>query len=88
MGMRLKVKKVEEGMHPSQVSVAIDAQDGRHFLVLNKASVDNSETIDVGNPVGIKDGYRLIELPEETDGGSWRVWVPEKSLVSKMKAAE
>ena len=86
--MRLKVMKMEQGREPDQVSVSINANDGEHFLVINKQSIDGNKTINVGYPVGHKDGYRLIELPEEADDGTWRVWVPEGDLMEELKAAE
>jgi hypothetical protein len=88
--MRLKVKKVEDGLHPSQVSVSINAQDGLHYLVINRHSLDASDMIEVGNPVGRREVFRLIELPAETDSGVWRVWVnkDELSAESALEAAE
>jgi hypothetical protein len=88
--MRLKVTKVDVGLHPSQVSVTINAQDGQHYLVINHNSLDQASTIEVGQPVGRRGEYFLVELPEETDGGMWRVWVAKDELSNKdnLRAAE
>jgi len=88
--MRLKVTEVDVGLHPSQVSVSISAQDGQHYLVINRNSLDRASTIEVGQPVGVRGEYFLVELPEETDGGVWRVWVAKSELSNKdnLRAAE
>jgi hypothetical protein len=87
--MRLKITKIEDGLHPSQVSVSVNARDGVHFVLLNKATIDSNSTIDVGNPVGRREGDFLIELPEETDGGAWRLWVSRNALIDGLlEAAE
>ena len=89
--MRLKTTKVEEGRDPSQVVVLISARDGTHYLVLNKHSLDSKNTIDVGRPVGRRpeDNSLLVELPDETDDGLWRVWVGRNDIVEQaLEAAE
>ena len=88
--MRLKVTEVDVGLHPSQVSVCIRAQDGQHYLVINRNSLDQASTIEVGQPVGLRGEYSLVELPEESDGGVWRVWVAKDELSNKdnLRAAE
>jgi hypothetical protein len=37
--MRLKVTEIDVGLHPSQVSVSINARDGLHYLVINRKSL-------------------------------------------------
>ena len=78
--MRLKVTKIEDGLNPSQISVSVIARDGVHYLVLSKTSIDASNTIDVANPVARRDRDVLVELPTETDSGTWRLWVDKDSL--------
>jgi len=87
--MRLKVTKVEDGLHPSQVSVSVNAVDGAHFLVLSRTTVDSASSVEVGNPVGHRGGDVLVELPTETDSGAWRLWVNRDSLSESIfEAAE
>ena len=87
--MRLKVSKIEDGLNPSQISVSVNARDGVHYLVLSKTSIDEYNTIDVGNPVGRRELDVLVELPTETDSGSWRLWVDRASLTDgALEAAE
>jgi hypothetical protein len=86
--MRLKVTEVERGLHPSQVVLSIDAEDGTHFFVVNKNSVVNS-TVDVGHGVGRRGDLYLVELPSETDSGAWRLWVNRSEIVeAALEAAE
>lgn len=86
--MRLKVTEVESGLHPSQVVLSINAEDGMHYIVLNKNTLKNS-TIDVGHWVGRRGDFYLVELPEETDSGTWRLWVSKSELTEPaLEAAE
>jgi hypothetical protein len=49
----------------------------------------SENTIEIGYPIAQKDQYRLIELPVETSGGSWRVWVDENiTFDDDLEAAE
>jgi hypothetical protein len=79
--MRLSVTQEEQGLHPSEIIVKVDTRDGPQFLALNKSSLDQASTIDIGEPVGAKVGYFLIELPAETSSGAWRVWVREQLVI-------
>ena len=85
--MRLRVNEVARGLHPNEVVVAVDTQSGTQHLVINQRSLDQASTIDVGEPVGEKEGYFLIELPAETSSGAWRVWV-RRALVRMSEAHE
>lgn len=89
--MRLKTAGVEAGRDPSQVSVAIKAKDGVHYLVLNKHSLDGRNTVEIGKPIKHRsaDDAFLVELPEETDDGALRVWVSSSDVVEQaLEAAE
>lgn len=86
--MRLSVIREDHGLHPDEVIVKIDTRDGPQFLALNKSSLDETSTIDIGAPVGKKDDYFLVELPAETSSGAWRVWVDRKFVKEVLEAAE
>ncbi len=85
--MRLKVTQIEKGLHPSQTIVSIVARDGAHFLAVDNSSL-SANTIDVGNVLGINGEYRLVELPEETDDGRWRLWVKNSDLTENKRRLE
>jgi len=68
-------------MHPSEVIVAVTDADGHDEEVIVDRRSLSGESLGIGHPVG-RDGDRLlVELPRETAGGAWRVWVPEASVV-------
>jgi hypothetical protein len=81
--LRVKVRKIRDGLHPNEVVVAFDNAEGaQETLVVDRRSL-RGDTISVGYPVGSDQGNRrlLVELPRETMRGQWRVWVPSDSLV-------
>ncbi len=76
---RLRVKTVREGLHPTEVVIAIDTDRGLVNLVIDKESLIE-ELIDVGYPVAKRKGQTLVELPRETTSGQWRVWVSDDTV--------
>lgn len=77
--MRLKVKKISAGLHPSEVVVEIN-NGAERLVVASRALKDN--TIDVGAPLARKSaGDLLIELPREAMSGRSRIWVKKADLV-------
>jgi hypothetical protein len=87
--MRVKIEEVGKGLHPSEVLVKIETLHGPRELVLDKRSISGN-TIEVGAPIAEQGTYRLIELPAETTGGAWRVWVDAKITTNsgELEAAE
>jgi hypothetical protein len=87
--MRVKVKDITEGLHPSQAVVKIDTIDGMEELVVNRDAILHGQTIEIGYPIADQQGSYLIELPAETSTGTWRVWVKEDHVLDeRMEAAE
>ena len=81
--MRVKVEEVGKGLHPSEVVVQIETvEGGPERLVVDRRSIVDGG-IEVGYPVRRDNGYYLIELPRETIGGSWRVWVSKKIVIGE-----
>jgi hypothetical protein len=78
--MRLKAQKVRDGLHPSEVVVAVETDAGAERLVIPKRSFSDS-TLEIGYPISDESGRYLVELPQETSSGAWRVWV-SKDLVT------
>jgi hypothetical protein len=78
--MRLKVEKIEEGLHPSELVVTVRTKGGPVSLVVDPRLVSPDDTIGVGWPIGREADYYLVELPRETMAGISRVWVQEKEL--------
>jgi hypothetical protein len=79
--MRLKVAKVGEGLHPTEIVVAVPTTSGPQQLFVDADALYPDSTLNVGWPVGQdKEGNFLVELPNETTNGSWRVWVRKQDL--------
>jgi hypothetical protein len=80
--MRVKVKRLGEGLHPSEVFVSVETRDGPQDLAVDPTSVRRN-TLTVGWPVGKQGRYLLVELPRPTSGGARRVWVSKDELVTE-----
>ena len=80
--MRLKVERIGDGLHPSEVVVGVKTTSGVQLFHIDQDSLAADGTINVGWPVGQdQDGkLLLVELPSETASGSWRVWVDRNDL--------
>ncbi len=78
--MRLKVEKISEGLHPSEAIVSVKTSTGSERVVVSTRSIVG-DSIPVGWPLGKSDQLTLVELPRETETGSWRVWVPSDELI-------
>jgi hypothetical protein len=80
--MRLKVKRLGEGLHPSEMFVSVETKDGPQDLAIDPSSIHGS-TVSVGWPVGRKGRYLLVELPRPTSVGARRVWVSKSELITE-----
>jgi hypothetical protein len=78
--MRIRVDEVGRGLHPSEVVVQIQTVERPERLIVDRRSISD-RSINVGYPVGKSSDYYLIELPRETIGGAWRVWVTKEVIV-------
>ena len=76
---RIRIDTVGQGQHPSEVMVTVNTKEGTETLIVDRRSVQ-SDTIDVGYPIGSEGDYLLVELPRETMRGEWRVLVPKTIL--------
>jgi len=88
--LRLKVRRIRDGLHPNEVVVGFDTPDGtQETLVVDRRSLGSDDTLRVGYPVGSDQANRrlLVELPRETMRGQWRVWVSGDSVVKEDEAA-
>lgn len=77
---RVKVRTVGDGQHPSEAVVSVTTAEGRQEeLIVDRRALEGG-TLRVGYPLRHQGGQFLIELPRETMGGSWRVWVRENQV--------
>jgi hypothetical protein len=85
--MRLKVRQLGEGLHPSEMFVSVETRDGPQDLAVDPTSIHGS-TLAVGWPVGREGNYLLVELPRPTSLGSRRVWVRKDELITDKSARQ
>jgi hypothetical protein len=85
--MRLKVKQLGEGLHPSEMFVSVETRDGPQDLAVDPTSIHGG-TLAVGWPVGREENYLLVELPRPTSLGSRRVWVRKDELITDKSARQ
>ncbi|MBU3888602.1 hypothetical protein FM996_12230 [Methylosinus sporium] len=79
--MKLRVDKIGDGLHHSEVVVTIHGNDGDESLVIDKRSLKNGY-VSVGYPIRFEGNSYLVELPRETSAGNWRIWVDKNQLVA------
>ena len=78
--MRMKVRKIGNGLHPSEAVIEIQTVGGSERLVVDRKSIQ-AGTIFVGwKPLAERKRQWLIELPRETMSGTWRVWVRHNEI--------
>jgi hypothetical protein len=85
--VRVKVAEVSEGLHPSEVVVAVTTNEGTENLVVDRRSLKDGG-VEVGYPIRQQGDLYLVELPRETMSGSWRVWVHSDQIfeVERLRA--
>ncbi|MDR3525643.1 MAG: hypothetical protein P4L57_00070 [Rhizomicrobium sp.] len=84
--MRVKVRKIEDGLHPNEVIVEVRTSNGSERLVVDKRAIE-ANSLSVGAPLRQDGGLHLVELPRETTNGQWRVWV-ESNVLSPDKSVK
>ena len=84
--MWVKIREIGKALHPNEVVVEVKTATGADRLVVDRRSIQN-QSLYIGSPVGQKGKHYLIELPRETMGGSWRVWVGDGQLLPDMESA-
>ena len=78
--MLLKIKKLGEGLHPSETFVSVETQSGPEQVAVDAKSLRNG-TLPIGWPVAKRDDFLLVELPKPTTSGARRVWVRKEELI-------
>lgn len=77
--MKVKLKNIEPAANSNQKVVEIDTTVGSAFLMVDTSQIVDNH-LEVGGPVGIEPNRFLIELPQETFNGDWRVWISKSQL--------
>ena len=77
----LRIKRDGTGMHPREVIVEITTRDGvEHAPIFDHNLKD--DLLPIGYPVGASGDFYLVELPNETTRGKWRIYVNKSDVVS------
>lgn len=77
----LRIRELAEGMHSGERIIAIRQADGTDVETLASTRSIHGSKIDIGSPVAARgDGALLVELPQETSNGYWRIWVSPDEL--------
>lgn len=74
--MRLAITVVGDGLHPEEAVVSVRTRDGDAKLAVDREALSGT-TLGIGYPVDKEGDFYLVQLPRESFGGTWRVWVPE-----------
>jgi len=75
--MRVKVEAVTPGPGPSETVVAIQTAGGHAEEVIVHESLVRDHTVTVTELAKDREHASvLIELPQESVEGNWRIWVP------------
>ena len=80
--MRVKVAEVDEGLHPSEVVVAVKTNEGTENLVVDRRSLKDG-AVEIGYPIRQHGDFYLVEFPRETMSGSRRVWVHSDQMLEE-----
>jgi hypothetical protein len=85
--MRVNVREIGPGLHPSEAVVEIKTVGGAERLVVDRKSIQNGTIFAGWRPLAEKRGQWLIELPRETMSGTWRVWVKHNEVIPEDREA-
>ena len=78
--VRVKIRTVMHGPGPSEAIVAIEKKEGGQEEVVVDRRLICDGTIEVAK-IGADNESVLVELPQESASGTWRIWVDSASLV-------
>jgi len=79
--LRLKCSVLSYGPGPSEAIVEINTADGRVEVVVDEGFIQDGELL-IRRIVERSKNRALVELPQETTTGRWRVWVNNSALAA------
>jgi hypothetical protein len=82
--MRMRVKEVGPGLHPSEVVIEVQTTQGPARLVIDRIAVADNSLFVGWRSLAQKNGEVLIELPNETMSGTSRIWVRSDDIIDDM----
>ena len=84
--MLVRCREIAQGPGPAEIIVEVETRDGSEEVVVSRGLFRDGG-LEVGHPIGDRDGYALVELPREASSGKWRIWVATSSLFQGALAA-
>jgi hypothetical protein len=72
--MRIRYNSRVDGPGPSEAIVTVTTRNGSEEEVILDRSYIEGDTISVSR-IGQEDDAVLVELPQESASGRWRIWV-------------
>jgi hypothetical protein len=85
--MRLRVRQVGPGLHPSEVVVEVQTTQGAERLVIDRDAVSNDSLFVGWRSLAQKNDELLVELPNETMSGTSRIWVKSDDIIAGQGSA-
>ncbi len=70
---------IHNGIVDFQKAVEIDTVDGVEYVVVSNVLIQKNALKVYA--VGRKEGKLLVELPVESDSGSWQIWINEDQVL-------
>ena len=83
--MLLKIKRIGEGLHPSETLISLETKSGTEQIAVDAKSLRDG-TLPIGWPVGKSGSFLLVELPRPTASGARRVWVKKEEIIPDKSA--
>ncbi|WP_155253290.1 hypothetical protein [Bradyrhizobium japonicum] len=83
----MRVQEIGPGLHPSEVVVEVQTTSGAERLVIDRAAVSDNSVFVGWRSLAQKNGELLVELPNETMSGTWRIWVRSDAIISDQGTA-
>lgn len=78
--VKLICERIIDGAGPSERIVVVATSSGTSEEVVVPHNVVHENLLEVSR-IGQSDGSVLVELPQESTSGNWRIWVPGSALV-------
>jgi hypothetical protein len=78
----MPVREIGPGLHPSEVVVEVQTTHGTEQLVIDRDAISNDSIFVGWRSLAQKNGELLVELPNETMSGTWRIWVRTDEVIA------
>jgi hypothetical protein len=77
--MRVRIKRIMDGPGPAEAVVTIRTASNKDEEVIVQKNQIEGDTLQVWR-VGERGGSVLVELPQESASGNWRLWVDQREF--------